>query len=61
MAAPRTPSARPRDTEVVILSGVRTGVGAVGGSLKEHSAPDLAVMLASMERFAHDVRPKVRR
>ncbi len=24
-------------------------------------APDLAVMLASMERFAHDVRPKVRR
>lgn len=47
MAAPRTPSARPRDSEVVFLSGVRTGFGAFGGSLKEHSATDLAVAAAT--------------
>ncbi|HEX6106249.1 MAG TPA: acetyl-CoA C-acetyltransferase, partial [Gemmatimonadales bacterium] len=47
MAAPRTPSARPRDSEVVFLSGVRTGFGAFGGSLKEHSATDLAAIAAA--------------
>jgi acetyl-CoA acetyltransferase family protein len=31
----------------VILSGVRTGFGAFGGSLKDHSATDLAVIAAT--------------
>jgi acetyl-CoA acetyltransferase family protein len=46
MSAPRTPPVPPRDTEVVILSGVRTGFGAFGGSLKDHSATDLATIAA---------------
>ena len=46
MSAPRTPPAPSRDSEVVILSGVRTGFGAFGGSLKDHSATDLAVVAA---------------
>jgi acetyl-CoA acetyltransferase family protein len=46
MSAPTTPSALSRDSEVVILSGVRTGFGAFGGSLKDHSATDLAVVAA---------------
>jgi len=46
MSAPHTPPVHPRDSEVVILSGVRTGFGAFGGSLKDHSATDLAALAA---------------
>jgi len=35
------------DTQVVFLSGVRTGFGTFGGSLKNHSATDLGVIAAS--------------
>jgi acetyl-CoA acyltransferase 2 len=47
MPASSLSSNRPRDSEVVILSGVRTGFGAFGGSLKEHSATDLAAIVAA--------------
>ncbi len=46
MSVPPTPPVRPRDSEVVLLSGVRTGFGAFGGSLKDHSATDLAALAA---------------
>ncbi len=46
MSSPRPPSV-PRDSEVVILSGVRTGFGAFGGALKDHSATDLAAAAAA--------------
>jgi acetyl-CoA acyltransferase 2 len=36
-----------RETDVVFLSGVRTGFGAFGGSLKDHSATDLGVVAAT--------------
>lgn len=35
-----------RDSEVVFLSGVRTGFGAFGGALKDHSATDLGAIAA---------------
>ncbi len=35
------------DTDVVFLSGVRTGFGAFGGALKDHSATDLGAIAAS--------------
>jgi acetyl-CoA acetyltransferase family protein len=40
--------------DVVFLSGVRTGFGAFGGALKDHSATDLAVFAAkgALERAA---------
>ncbi|HXG43657.1 MAG TPA: acetyl-CoA C-acetyltransferase [Gemmatimonadales bacterium] len=40
--------------DVVFLSGVRTGFGAFGGTLKDHSATDLAVFAAkgALERAA---------
>jgi acetyl-CoA acetyltransferase family protein len=47
MPAPSGPSSSPRDSEVVFLSGVRTGFGAFGGTLKDHSATDLAVAAAT--------------
>jgi acetyl-CoA acetyltransferase family protein len=47
MSVPPASSLPPRDSEVVILSGVRTGFGAFGGSLKDHSATDLAVLAAT--------------
>jgi acetyl-CoA acetyltransferase family protein len=42
----------PRETGVVILSGVRTGFGAFGGALKDLSATDLGVLAgrAALER-----------
>jgi acetyl-CoA acyltransferase 2 len=42
----------PRETGVVFLSGVRTGFGAFGGALKDHSATDLgaAAAAAALER-----------
>src|SRR5215207_11709611 len=46
MSAPRNSTA-PRDSEVVFLSGVRTGFGAFGGALKDHSATDLATVAAT--------------
>ena len=46
MSAPAGP-ASPRDSEVVFLSGVRTGFGAFGGALKDHSATDLATIVAT--------------
>jgi acetyl-CoA acyltransferase 2 len=46
MSAPRIPPDPSRDNEVVILSGVRTGFGAFGGALKDHSATDLATVAA---------------
>ena len=46
MSAPRTPPVPLRDNAVVFLSGVRTGFGTFGGSLKDHSATDLAVIAA---------------
>ncbi len=48
------PSGHARD--VVFLSGVRTGFGAFGGALKNHSATDLAVFAArgALERAAVD-------
>jgi acetyl-CoA acyltransferase 2 len=36
----------PRETSVVLLSGVRTGFGAFGGALKDLSATDLGVLVA---------------
>jgi acetyl-CoA acyltransferase 2 len=44
--------ASPRETGVVILSGVRTGFGAFGGALKDLSATDLGVLAggAALER-----------
>ncbi len=36
----------PRETGVVFLSGVRTGFGAFGGALKDHSATDLGAVAA---------------
>ena len=41
-----TATPHPRDTEVVFLSGVRTGFGAFGGSLKDHSATELATIVS---------------
>jgi acetyl-CoA acetyltransferase family protein len=53
--------ASPRETDVVFLSGVRTGFGAFGGALKDHSATDLgaasaaaALDRAGVERAAVD-------
>ncbi|HYC32503.1 MAG TPA: acetyl-CoA C-acyltransferase [Gemmatimonadales bacterium] len=46
MPAPSGASS-PRDSEVVFLSGVRTGFGTFGGSLKDHSATDLAAVAAT--------------
>ena len=46
MSVPRFPTVPPRDTQVVILSGVRTGFGSFGGALKDHSATDLATFAA---------------
>jgi acetyl-CoA acyltransferase 2 len=42
----------PRETGVVLLSGVRTGFGAFGGALKDLSATDLGVLAgrAALER-----------
>ncbi|HWO89664.1 MAG TPA: acetyl-CoA C-acetyltransferase [Gemmatimonadales bacterium] len=40
-----------KDTDVVFLSGVRTGFGAFGGTLKDHTAIDLAAE-ASKEAIA---------
>jgi acetyl-CoA acyltransferase 2 len=42
----------PRETGVVLLSGVRTGFGAFGGALKDFSATDLGVLAggAALER-----------
>jgi acetyl-CoA acetyltransferase family protein len=45
MTVPSRPRS-PRDSEVVILSGVRTGFGAFGGSLRDHTATDLATLAA---------------
>jgi acetyl-CoA acyltransferase 2 len=39
-----SPSPRPLPTDVVFLSGVRTGFGSFGGSLKDLSATDLGVI-----------------
>jgi acetyl-CoA acyltransferase 2 len=47
MSVPARPAPSPRDSEVVILSGVRTGFGAFGGALKDHSATDLAVVAST--------------
>ena len=47
MSVPPVSSPSPRDSEVVILSGVRTGFGAFGGALKDHSATDLGVAAAT--------------
>ena len=37
-------TSQPRETEVVFLSGVRTGFGTFGGALKDHSATQLGVV-----------------
>ena len=46
----------PRETGVVLLSGVRTGFGAFGGALKDLSATDLGVLAgrAALERSGVD-------
>src|SRR5688572_6765056 len=47
MSVPSSPAPSPRDSEVVFLSGLRTGFGAFGGSLKDQSATDLAVAVST--------------
>ena len=59
MSAPRTSPAAPRDSDVVFLSGVRTGFGAFGGSLKDHSATDLATIAATEAIARSGVRPEL--
>ncbi|HUR96194.1 MAG TPA: acetyl-CoA C-acetyltransferase [Gemmatimonadales bacterium] len=46
----------PRETGVTILSGVRTGFGAFGGTLKDHSAIELGAVAgrAALERAGVD-------
>jgi len=44
-------------TEVVFLSGVRTACGSFGGSLKKHSATDLAVVAAKGAIEAAGISP----
>jgi acetyl-CoA acetyltransferase family protein len=49
----------PRDTSVVFLSGVRTGFGSFGGTLKNLSAIDLGVVAASEALARSGVEPSV--
>jgi acetyl-CoA acetyltransferase len=56
---PRSPdssgvSSPDRRPDVVVLAGVRTGFGAFGGALKDHSATELGVVAAraALERAA---------
>jgi acetyl-CoA acyltransferase 2 len=51
-----TPAPRLLPTDVVFLSGVRTGFGSFGGSLKDHSATDLGAV-AGAEALARSGVP----
>jgi acetyl-CoA acyltransferase 2 len=47
----------PREAGVVFLSGVRTGFGAFGGALKDHSATDLGAVAARAALDRSGVEP----